>query len=269
MVVVPFRQNSENEDGQDQAVVQIFEQFIDDRRYGDEPTDETIELAKKGIRARARIAAIALAAPIGLLSYLGLAAASHSIDDNLNFPEQLRQTWSSHWAGVSASIISRELDQHGWAPSASGLSPQARLTAMPSYQSALVEAIGEHAGLVAKQVFDRDVADADLAAVARILEGSVDEAELRAAREALTSYDGRVRRHRVDDAITPDRYAQWLALFQGWAGSSSKQMADIIHTADQWPLDEYAAVAVHRARGKAYVAHQVTGCDAASRQCAC
>lgn len=223
-----------------------------------EACEETVALAQKQQRLHRLIGLTPALILAGVLVYWAMALFAHKIDDDLDFPQNIRQTWSSPWAGVSASILEREYSRNGWAPSAADWTPAARLTAKPAWQTALAEAFGANAGLAAQQAEAVEgEPDADLATAARLLIGSVNPSELRAAREALLSYDGRVRRHRVSGDVTAEQFAERLMLMASWSQASSRELMDVFHTADGWPLDDHAVVSIYRARARAYAAHRL------------
>ncbi|MBB36606.1 MAG: hypothetical protein CME88_10670 [Hirschia sp.] len=222
------------------------------------PTPETIALARQRQRLRRFVMLVPALLVSAYVIYWALTLWSHKVDDDLSFPTNVRQTWSSPWAGVTASILEREYESNGWAPSAEAWMPAARLTAKPAWQTSLVEALGQHAGLAAEQALESEgEVDADLATAARLLTGSVNPSELRAAREAFVSYDGRVRRHRISGAISSEQFSQRLMMMTGWAEASSRELMDVFHTTDSWPLDDQAVVAIYRARARGYAAHRL------------
>ena len=264
MAVIPFRQNKPEEDASPDASPHdgFIEEIDNPLRPRGQEQAITEEHGAALVRQHNKMRMLVYGGPIILLVcfliYWVAAFMSNRISDDLNYPENIRQTWSSPWAGVSASIIEREYTENVWSPSAHDWTPVARLTGMPSWQTGLAEAIGQHAALASEQVIiSEGESDADLATAARLLSGSVNETELRAAREAFVSYDGRVRRHRVSDDVSAVEFVQRLNLMASWASGSSRELLDVFHTADAWPLDDHAVVSIYRARARAYVAHRL------------
>ena len=255
MSVIPFRRKrEESHETQDEFGLPVIAPTPGDL----EVSEETAALAKRQLMLRRLlwIAPVIIASLFAV--YWLLTLLSNKIDDDLTFPENVRQTWSSPWAGVSASILGREYEVNGWSPSAAEWTPSARLTAKPTWQTALAESLGAHAGLAAQQAESTEgEVDADLSTASRLLTGSVNPSELRAAREALLSYDGRVRRHTISGAVSAEHFAERLVLMADWAKSSNRELMDVFHTADGFPLDDHAVVSVYRARARAYVSHRL------------
>ncbi len=262
MSVVQFRpKTSEPDDDQVEDV--ISNPLALRRGRGDlvPVSEETLHLAQVRHRWLRRIqAGLGLLVSIVFLvvgGYLFSVIKANRIGDDLTFPQDLRQVWSSPWAGVSAMIVDREMLENGWSPEAPEWAPVSRLTAMPAYQSALVEAIGQHTALASQQTTKDQDPDPDLQAAARLLTGSVNTAELRAAREALASYDGRVRLHKVEDVVLPSEFADRLDLMADWSAQSGRELLEIFNSAKGVPLDDSAVMAVYRGRARAYLAHRL------------
>lgn len=188
--------------------------------------------------------------------YGGAIFKESKVDDNLSFPASLRQNWSVPWVGVSASLLEREVEEKGWASDADIWSPKARLTSLPAFQSAMAESLGDFLALTALQIGESDDAS-DLTTAAKLLSGPVNADEARAARTALISFDGRVRRHTIALNGGAEHFAQRLDLMASWAKHLSNELGVVAKTAKGSPLDETAVVAVYRARGYAYVAHRL------------
>lgn len=197
---------------------------------------------------------IAFLAAVLLLAYPLLVLHANKISDELSFPESINQNWSSPWAGVGTKLLEREVATHEWISDAPAWSPQARLTAMPAYQMAIIHAVGDFSELVNLQLGNG--LESDLNSVALLLSRDVSADQIRAASEALTSYDGGVRLRRYDDTLTAQRYAQRLELMLSWLRQSSFELANIANNAQGLPFDKRATEAVYRAKARAYVAHR-------------
>ena len=87
------------------------------------PTPETIALARQRQRLRRFVMLVPALLVSAYVIYWALTLWSHKVDDDLSFPTNVRQTWSSPWAGVTASILEREYESNGWAPSAEAWMP--------------------------------------------------------------------------------------------------------------------------------------------------
>ncbi len=189
-----------------------------------------------------------------ILAYPFMVLQANKISDDLNFPESIQQTWSSPWAGVGAQLLEREVEQHGWANDAPIWSPLARLTAMPAYQKAIGHAIGDYAELVNEELGGS--AAADLNTVALLLSRDISKNEIRAASEALISFNGGVRLHRYDDTLTSKRYAERVDLMISWMRQSTGELASVINSPDRKLFEKSAIEAVYTAKARAYVAHR-------------
>ncbi|MEM8921211.1 MAG: hypothetical protein AAGB25_07570, partial [Pseudomonadota bacterium] len=122
---------------------------------------------------------------------------------------------------------------------------------------ALVEALAEHTELTSKQASMNDEPDPDLAAAARLLSGAPGKDQLRAAREAFVSFDGRARRRTAQTIILPSQLAERLDLAARWSALSADELVDMSHAASGTPFDGDATEAVYRAKARAYAAHRL------------
>ncbi|MFC7292404.1 hypothetical protein [Hirschia litorea] len=211
-------------------------------------------LKQSGLPKRLRKYFIILASMALVLAYPVLVLQANHIDDDLTFPESINQNWSSPWAGVGTQILLREANVHGWTPDAPAWSPSARLTAMPAYQMAIAHAVGDFAELVNQQM--GEPADTSLNSVALLLSRDVSANEIRAASEALTSFDGGVRLRRFDDSMTTVQYAQRIELLISWMRQSEAELSSIVDSAKGQPFDRDAVEAVYRSKARAYMAHR-------------
>ncbi len=211
-------------------------------------------LKRAGVLKILRRYLIILTSIAAILAYPVLILLANHIDDDLEFPDSINQNWSSPWAGVGTQLLLREANTYGWTPDAPVWSPAARLTAMPAYQLAIAHAVGDFAELVNQQMGEQ--ADTSLNSVALLLSRDVTANEIRAAGEALTSFDGGVRLRRYDDSISIAQYAQRLELFISWMRQSQTELSSVIENAKGQPFDLVAVEAVYRAKARAYVGHR-------------
>jgi hypothetical protein len=199
--------------------------------------------------------ALAIFILLGSLLYPALVVSSHKIGDDLNTPDKIQQEWSSRWAGVASILLTEELDVHNWAIGVESWKPQARLSYMPAYQASMADAIGQFSGLVGTQIGGE--AEADLLIVERLLTSNVGVDEVRAAREALASYNGAIRLHHYNDSLSADRYIERVKLMRSWVFEGMFALEAVLDRSDTSVLDKQATEGVALARAKAYVAHRL------------
>ncbi|MDX1294270.1 MAG: hypothetical protein R3265_15755, partial [Hyphomonas sp.] len=163
--------------------------------------------------------------------------------------------------GVSIVKIARELEGGGWAGDRANWHPQARLTAMPAWQSATVNALSQHTTLLADLTVKDGEADSDLKAAARLLthvDGEDMRPRLTAAAEALNRYDSRAGRGL---AATPDKVgklAAEAALFASWAESDRIDLSvQINQDIVEWPASKADIETFYGAKARAHVAQQM------------
>ncbi len=165
-----------------------------------------------------------------------------------------RTEWTSPWAGGSVNLIERHYSELGWASDAPDWAPMGLLTAKPAFQSALSESMGEYVSLVARQASAAGRPEADLEAAARLLHAGSTGIQLRAARDALVSYDGRMRRRSTDQVVAPFETKARLGLIDLWATRSQGELVQSASMISGAPIDENATVAVYAAKGRAQAA---------------
>lgn len=192
-----------------------------------------------------------------ILAYPVMTVLSHQLDD-----QPIRFDDSRYWAvpeiGVASVLIGRELDGPGWAADRHPWHPQARLTALPAWQEALLEAIAAHGRLIIRQLDDQR--DPDLIAAIRLLdkaEGQQTTLRLLAASEALLRYDDRVA---GGVTIAPTGQAAMIArleLAQQWANQERAALSAIASPGDGWIASKDAISAVYSAKATAHVAHEL------------
>jgi hypothetical protein len=166
-----------------------------------------------------------------------------------------RTRWTSPWAGGVVTLMEQHFNQLGWAKDAATWSPMGRLTAKPAYQAAMAGALGEFVKLSNNQLAPAGE-DQDLIAAARLISAGASGAQLRAARDALTNYDRRLKRRASAAASTPAQIGDQLALIDSWAVKYQGEVGKMADTRNG-PLDAEAARAVYRAKGAAVAAYTV------------
>ncbi|WP_084398451.1 hypothetical protein [Henriciella aquimarina] len=192
--------------------------------------------------------------------YPAMIVASHSINDD---PVILAADtpWASPETGMAVTLIGRELEGPGWAEDKPGWHPQARLTALPAWQDAVVTALSQYERLAAGKARTNDGnPDPDLSAAARLLapEAGLDQTpRLSAAAEALARYEGRLERDLATSPAGAQDFVDELALFASWADASHDRLVSRIGTRDGWPAAEEDIQAFFEARARAHVASQL------------
>jgi len=166
-----------------------------------------------------------------------------------------RTRWTAPWAGGAASIMEDQFGKLGWAADAPEWAPMGRLTAKPAYQAALAQSIGEYITLMNRHAVALGVSDPDLEAATRLVSINSTGVQVRAARDALVSYDRRLRRKGVATSETSADLAAQLSLIESWAVKSQADVARTSQTLGGSPLDENATVAVYAAKGRAMAAY--------------
>lgn len=166
-----------------------------------------------------------------------------------------RTQWSAPWAGGAAMLLERHYSDLGWASDAPAWAPMGLLTAKPAYQSALAESIGEYVSLAARQLAADGEPDSDLEAAARLLNANSSGVQLRASRDALVSYDGRVRRRSGEGSTSAAHLEARFSLIQQWGERSQAELIMASSLTGGSPLDEPATRAVYAAKGRAQAAY--------------
>lgn len=166
-----------------------------------------------------------------------------------------RTEWSAPWAGGAATLIEHHYKDLGWASDAPSWAPMGLLTAKPAYQSALAESTGEYVSLIARQTSAAGQPDSDLEAAARLLNANSSGVQLRAARDALVSYDGRVRRRSGERETSAADLEARFSLIHQWGERSQSELVLTSSMVGGSPVDEAATRAVYAAKGRAQAAY--------------
>ncbi|MEP1599781.1 hypothetical protein [Hyphomonas sp.] len=192
-------------------------------------------------------------------AYPIMTVASNRIDDSSI--EVAGQNWTLPEVGVSIVKIARELEGGGWAGDRANWHPQARLTAMPAWQSATADALSQHTALLADLTVKDGEVDSDLKAAARLLKGVEGEdmrPRLTAAAEALNRYDSRAGR---DLAATPDKVDKLAAeatLFASWAEADRIDLSvQVNQDVVEWPASKVDIETFYSAKARAHLAQQM------------
>lgn len=220
-------------------------------------TQVVVEPAKSKKSLSKRIAGwTRMALGLGVLSAAPiLMAMSADVGDRDMEARIDRTQWSSPMAGSAATLIDLHYNDLGWASDAPSWTPMGWLTAKPAYQSSMAEALGEYVNLVSRQAAAAGTPDSDLEATARLLTASSTGIQMRAARDALVSYDGRMRRHSGEGQGTQENLFARLALIQTWTARSEGELIRTTDLIGGNPLDEVATTAVYAAKARAQVAY--------------
>ena len=195
-----------------------------------------------------------------------MAVMSHKVDDS-----RVRFDDSRYWAvpdlGVSAMLITRELDGPGWAGDRHPWHPQARLTALPAWQESLLAALADHGRLIISELGDQR--DQDLFAAVRLLEPSGEPnmtERLTAANEALSRYNDRVAGGVTAAPMGVDAMQARLNLAAGWAEQNHDGLVAVASPGDGWIASEEAIRRVYAAKAAAHAAHEILAASAKHEQ---
>lgn len=182
---------------------------------------------------------------------------SHTINSETVVLSQT-DSWATTKTGIMLTLIGRELTGPGWAADRPAWHPQARLTALPAWQTALSDALSDIAGLAAIQARDyNDRADTDLLAASRLLATASDVKavpRLNAASEALQSYDSRLGRKMAVTRADNTTLLEEVDLYKGWLQADMATLRQTALDLDGWPASRKDIRAVYAARARAHVA---------------
>lgn len=220
---------------------------------------------QKGWRALKRMLKIgAVVALVGAYP-AAVVLSSHINDRPIGIPAE--QGWAVPGIGVAIHKIARELEGAGWAGNRPVWHPQARLTALPAWQSGTAEALSQHVQLISELAPYEGLPDSDLAAAARLLtevSGEPMRPRLTAAAEALNRFDTRASRGLAMRPLPEEIMPLELALFAGWAGEDRAALSDQINAVQEggWPASKDDITAFYRAKARAHVAHEMFAANA-------
>lgn len=186
--------------------------------------------------------------------------SSHINDKPVGIPSE--QSWAVPGIAVAIHKIARELEGAGWAANRPVWHPQARLTALPAWQSGTAEALSQHVKLISELAPYEGAPDSDLAAAARLLTevpGESMRPRLTAAAEALNRFDTRASRGLAMRPMPEEIMPEELALFAGWAAEDRAALSDRINAVQDggWPASKDDITAFYRAKARAHVAHEM------------
>jgi hypothetical protein len=228
---------------------------------------DALEHPRAGLLARiALIAALVL-----FVLYPVLALLRSTIDDNPDFAARNLKPGASHAVANAAALINREVNKHGWTPSAPWFSPNALLDNMPNYQRGIVAALSRFALEMSDQIGrPRGASDSDsnLQAAAGLLQyppdkwvwnpsaslwpSATSQSQYRDASKDLREYN----RQLAAGQATFDRSAitlrETLAGFVADLGSSSAAVQDHLERSAGWPFDTSSDDVFYMAKGHMY-----------------
>lgn len=213
---------------------------------------------KKSFADKARGWAIMGGVLAALLGYPSMIVVASDVGDVTSDQSVDRTQWTAAWAGASVQLMQRHYDELGWAADAADWAPMARLAAKPAYQSAMAAALGDLVTLKSNRIVaETGKADPDLLAASRLLSQRSTGIQMRAAADALTNYDRRLRRRGATvDASVKNRVEE-LKLAQTWLADSQTQLSTVAQRASSNVFDRSAAEAVYAAKGRAEVARDL------------
>jgi hypothetical protein len=197
------------------------------------------------------------AAVVVMCAYPAMMIAASDVGDRNVSSVVDRTRWTSPAAGGVAMLMEKHFNDLGWAPDAENWTPMARLTAKPAYQSAMAGSFGEFVTLTQAQLASVGLDDADLTAASRLISQNATGAQLRAGRDALLSYDRRMKRRASAVASTPAQIVDQLGLVNAWAGKSQTELAAAAQNTEGGPLNAPATQAVYAAKGRGIAAYTV------------
>lgn len=223
--------------------------------YDDEPRRRPRERKHRSFFGHIRFWFNIAAAVVVVTAYPAMMVTGSDVGDG-NVTSKLDRTrWTAPWAGGVSSLMEQHMNDLGWAKDAATWSPMARLTGKPAYQSAMAGSLGEFVKLSNTQLSGGGQ-DQDLTAAARLISQDATGAQLRAARDALTSYDRRLKRRSAAIVSTQPQILEQLALIDTWAATYEVQVAKAAETRNG-PIDNDATRAVYAAKGAAVAAYTV------------
>jgi hypothetical protein len=187
-------------------------------------------------------------------AYPAMVVAASDVGDGAIDSTSNRAEWTAPWIGGTVSLLEKHFDALGWANDAPGWSPMARLTAKPAYQAAMAGSLGDFIKLMDAQAIAANRVDPDLQAASRLVSAASTGIQLRAARDALTNYDRRLRRRDLARMSSGQQVVAQLGLLASWSALSQDEIAASARSVGGSPIDEEATRAVYAAKGRAVVA---------------
>jgi hypothetical protein len=196
------------------------------------------------------------AALVGALSaYPAMMVAASDIGDSIVAGDVDRSQWTVPWAGAAVGLLQHQYRDVGWASDAAAWTPMAVLTAKPAYQSALADAVGDFLDRKAGPEGSGGAARGDLAAAARLVDADSTGVQLRAATDALISFDRRLQRQGGLEVTAAVEAGAAIALVGQWAEQSKDELARSANSVNGNPFDGDAIQSVYAAKGRAAAAH--------------
>ncbi|MAT34094.1 MAG: hypothetical protein CMK06_02940 [Ponticaulis sp.] len=192
------------------------------------------------------IAALLLAYPVSI-------AVSHRLPSGI--PSDLPEgVWADTRIGAAIELLETEMDDRGWASARHSWHPQARLTAMPAFQSGLTDVVSEFARRRA-ELANASRPDRDLMLASGLLAQAISEeaeSRIRAAIEAMRRFDGLKARAVLSDLSRDDLFAQEISLYSDLLNSSAEDLARMSRTGSRAPVSPARTEIYFRVLGRIY-----------------
>ena len=187
-----------------------------------------------------------LAIIVGAATFYPMSILSgHHIDDREIFPSDTLG-WESTEIGTMLTLLGRELTGAGWTGDRPDWHPQARLTALPAWQSGLAGALSDYSAVLASRAPDSSGRpDADLSAASRLLS------------LAEGTSDGRLARNLAPEINSVGDLDARLIELTDWANNSLTALRQSANTAQGWPASTSDIEAIYHARARAHVAGEL------------
>lgn len=228
------------------------------REPGDGPSSFDVAMSQAWKFVRNTVLMVAAIVAIG--AYPAMTLRAHQLDDSLPDLSTGSAAWTDPTTGFAHAVIGREIDGSGWIADKPGWRPEARLTALPAWQTGLSTSLSELMRLRAETAPWEGEPDNDLMRASRLLSVRDDgqmQARLLGAREALSRYDGRLLRGLAASASTPEAVQAELALVAGWAKANEADLRAQIADTDRIFARYSAIEAAYTVRARGQVASLV------------
>ncbi|MAK59746.1 MAG: hypothetical protein CMK09_02085 [Ponticaulis sp.] len=187
----------------------------------------------------------ALAFPVSMV-------VSHNVPKAI--PSDYPQTvWADSRIGAAIELIEDELEIRGWASARPNWHPQARLTAMPAYQSGLTSVLSRFANLRANLITSGSGRDEDLALASSLIAqavGTSAENQLLAATQALRRFDGLKARSVLDDEIESTLLEGELQLYRQILSECTEDLSRIVRSDERGPFDLNRTATFYKTKGR-------------------